>query len=176
MAENNIENNLKMLWGHSIRQGTWKQNVQGTKKLSNGWVPTSHNFTEGIEIYFEYRSANPALKMSYRKWLQDHKSVKHFWYIANSHEFNLNSRHTDIIRQLYKFETSNDKQAALEFLSIYRENAINNNDFSWDKFPKYIMDTFFSGQLANHNAEDRAKILVDHLYAGTIEPEANKAT
>lgn len=175
MAEEHIEENpLTILWGQPIRQGRRLVNEGGGigRNLFGGWVPTSHDFTVGLGYYLEYRNNPDNDNIGYKDWLIGQGYGKYFDFVAKPNEFALDNQDIDFIETLYRYQPlNNPNEQVLQFLNNYRINAINNfnQEWEWNGFPKYLMDTYLCGQLAAYqNDQESAGILVELSYAGTI--------
>ena len=160
---------LRLLWNVPIRQGIINAN---NGNLDGGWVPTSHNFTAALELYLSYRQTqpNPPTRAGFNAFMMNLNMEN--LYVQNSNEFDLNHKDASLIQSLWNSQGANNiMPGALMLLGQYRQRVINAPanqppEIKWNKFPKYLMDTYLCGQLAHHSNSERKAILEAYKYAG----------
>ena len=173
MLEQYINNmSLKTLWGKEIRQGS-RPIVNGKVRVNllGGWVPTSHDFSKALGFYLEFRKSSSEYNKDYRTWLERKGLGKNFWYVANPNEFDLANESIGFIKDLINSDLKdciNDE--SLRFLNGYKLKIVRNEDINWgwDKFPKYIMNVYFTGLLSGYSEREKKEILFEMKYAGTL--------
>jgi len=162
---------LKILWGKEIRQGS-RPIVNGNqnKNLLGGWVPTSHDFSKALGFYLQFRKSSSEYNEDYKTWLKRNDHGKYFWYVANPNEFDLANESIEFIKALINSDLNNCiNDESLMFLNGYKLKVVSNKDvnWGWDKFPKYIMNVYFTGLLSDYSEREKKDILFQMNYAGT---------
>ena len=173
MLEQYINNmSLKILWGKEIRQGSRPiDNGSQSKTLRGGWVPASHDFSKALDLYLQFRKSACEFNDNFGIWLKKNNHGAHFEYVANSNEFDLANESIEFIKDLINSDLKdciNDE--SLRFLNGYKLKVVRNEDINWgwDKFPKYIMNVYFTGLLSGYSESEKKDILLEMKYAGTL--------
>ena len=169
-----MNEHLLNLWGVAIRQGEWEVQVRNGVEvdiLSNGWVPTNHDFNTVISDYLLYREIRQNDE-TFRQWLIRNDlppsravSALSFLNLAEKPVSFIIALSSPVNSDIYAIQS-------LLFLNRYREHVITHNQ--WDLFPDYLMDTYLVGMLNNLNIP--LETLTELRYAGNNNaPSALKA-
>jgi len=158
---------LEILWGKDIRQGS-RPIVNGnqSKNLRGGWVPVCHDFSRALDLYLQFRKSSCEYNDNFNIWLENNRHGAFLCYVANSNEFDLANESIEFIESL----NNGINDDSLRFLNRYKLKAVRNEDvnWGWDKFPKYIMNVYFTGLLSGYSESEKKDILLEMKYAGTL--------